>query len=89
MCVGDFNEISMESEKEEGRPKQPRMMEAFNMIMRDTNLVDMGYKGQQYTWCNNREGNQSIMERIDRDIVNTAWICKFPSYDRTKMEEHN
>lgn len=46
MCVGDFNEIAKESEKEVRRPKQPRMMEAFNTMMKYTRLVNMVYMGQ-------------------------------------------
>lgn len=53
------------------------MMEAFNEMMRDTRLVDMGYNGQPFTWCNNREGNERIKERLDRAIVNSKWIREF------------
>lgn len=60
MCVGDFNEIAIESEKEGGRPKPPQIMEAFNSMMQDTRLVDLGYKEQHFTWCNNWEGSQRI-----------------------------
>lgn len=70
MCVGDFNEIAVAREKQGGRPKQTRMMEAFNAMMRDDGLIDLGYNGQHFTWCNNREGTDRIRERLDRAIVN-------------------
>lgn len=54
MSVSDFNEISSEGEKEDGQPKQQRMMDAFNLMMQDVRLVDMGFKGQPFTWCNKR-----------------------------------
>lgn len=37
----------------------------------------MGYKGHHFTWTNNQEGNQRIMERIDRAIVNREWVSIF------------
>lgn len=58
MCMGDYNEIARMTEKEGGRPKQQRMMDAFNAMMQDTQLVDLGFKGQPFTWSNNREGPQ-------------------------------
>lgn len=48
------------------------------MMMRDARLVDIGYKGQHYTWCNNQEGSNQIKERLDRVTGNVTWICKFP-----------
>lgn len=33
MCVGDFNEIASEAEKEGVRPKQQRMMDALNVMI--------------------------------------------------------
>lgn len=74
MCIGDFNEIAMEREKQGGRLKQARKMEAFNEMMRSAGLVDLGYNGQHFIWCNNREGDDRIKERLDREIVNADWI---------------
>lgn len=52
-------------------------------MMWDTRLVDMGYKGQNYTWCNNRVGRERIKERLDRAIGNRAWISLFPRTEVT------
>lgn len=78
MCAGGFNEIAVEGEKQGGRSKQPRKMDAFNEMMRDTRLADIGYKGSQFTWCNSREGTNQIQERLDRAIVNLDWIRTYP-----------
>lgn len=55
------------------------MMDAFNTMMQDIGLVDLGFKGQPFTWRNNREGEKRIQERLDREIANAEWICQFPS----------
>lgn len=55
------------------------MMNAYNVTMQDTRLVDMGFNGQPFTWCNNREGSHRIREWLDRAVANAAWIDKFPS----------
>lgn len=36
-------------------------------------------KGVPYTWTNNREGNQRISERLDRALVNPAFIGRYPT----------
>lgn len=89
MVTGDFNEIAHGGEKEEGRPKQQRMMDAFNIMLQDTGLVDMGFKGQPFTWTNNRDGGQRIQERLDRAIANAAWINKFPSTLIRPLPDHD
>lgn len=74
-----FQQNSKGIVKGRGRPKQQRMMNAFNEMMQETRLVDLGYKGQSFTWSNNREGDQRIRERIDRAIANRDWVRKFPA----------
>lgn len=46
-------------------------------MMRGAGLIDMGYNGQHFTWCNNREGTERIRERLDRAIVNAEWIHEY------------
>ena len=38
--------------------------------------MDMGYSGSDFTWCNNRKGKARIYKRLDRGLVNQAWIDK-------------
>ncbi|XP_039054657.1 uncharacterized protein LOC120197111 [Hibiscus syriacus] len=47
----------------------------FLEIMDNFNLVDLGFKGSQYTW--NRAG---IFERLDRIIANNQWNDFAPHY---------
>lgn len=54
-------------------------MDAFNGMMQDTGLVDMGFNGLSYTWTNNSECDQRICERLDRAITNAYLIGKYPN----------
>jgi hypothetical protein len=56
LCVGDFNEILANSEKQGVIPKALVKMEAFRTIVEDSNLLDLGYKGLTFTWSNGRPG---------------------------------
>ncbi|XP_060170840.1 uncharacterized protein LOC132601793 [Lycium barbarum] len=46
------------------------MAKSFPFIdcMMDCNLVDMGYTGSNYTWCNGRSSEDRIWKRLDRVI---------------------
>jgi ribonuclease HI/exonuclease III len=78
LCCGDFNEISEESEKFGGN-RQPRwQMENFNQMMVDCNLIDLGFFGPKFTWCNHREGAGLVRERLDRGVANPGWCELFP-----------
>lgn len=38
----------------------------------------MGFRGSKYTWCNGREGEQWVKERLDRAIVSEDWRELYP-----------
>lgn len=48
-------------------------MDVFNNMITEAELIDAGFKGQNLTWSNNREGKERVRERIDRGLVNKRW----------------
>lgn len=76
-CIGDFNDISHHREK--GGRKDQHKIDGFNRMMEDLYLEDIGFKGQMFTWTNNRRGGERIKERLDRVLANQAWCARFPS----------
>ncbi|KAF5453767.1 hypothetical protein F2P56_023488 [Juglans regia] len=52
-------------------------MEDFRIAVMDCGLVDMGYIGSKFTWCNKREGYEVTKYRLDRALVNEAWLNLF------------
>lgn len=49
VCVGDFNEILLQSEKEGGPARPMGQIMAFREALADCSLLDLGYSGNPYT----------------------------------------
>lgn len=74
LLIGDLNEIQFLSGKEGGNPRPPQYTQAFQSVIDDCELWDMGYIGDRFTW--QRGG---IRERLDRGLINAAWEAMYPS----------
>lgn len=57
VTFGDFNEIVHPDEKLGWRDREASQMEAFREIVSRCGLIDLGFVGQKYTWCNGRFGD--------------------------------
>lgn len=53
-------------------------MDGFNSLIEDLWLGDLGFKGQMYTWANNKAGSDRIVERLDRALANDQWTSIYP-----------
>ncbi|OVA13862.1 Ribonuclease H domain [Macleaya cordata] len=60
---GDFNVVSNLAERLGGRPAMGSNIEDFNEFVESNELVDGGYVGSKYTWCNNQQGTRRIWAR--------------------------
>lgn len=78
MCIVDFNEVSSIWEKQGSREVCSNRMECFNNFVSDSRLIDLEFKGINYTWTNKGVGDDNIRERIDKAFANTEWRLKFP-----------
>ncbi|PRQ54649.1 putative endonuclease/exonuclease/phosphatase [Rosa chinensis] len=47
--------------------------------MQANNLIDIQFKGQQFTWSNNWPNGGLIKIRLDRSVVNASWIECWPA----------
>ena len=73
MCFGDFNEILRLDEKSGGNDKNIQRVSEFREAVQDSTLADLGYKRYQFTWCNGRDGQHFVEERLDRFLCNEEW----------------
>ena len=78
VTLGDFNEMTCQTEKWGGRPISKIRTDLFNKTLSECNLIDLGFVGPKFTWSNNRK-HAPIHERLDRGCANDLWFNKFPN----------
>ena len=59
LYIGDLNYVLDQSEKLGGRPVASSSLCLFKQFIDHFGLVDLGFVGNFYTWCNNRQGAAS------------------------------
>ncbi|XP_042954684.1 uncharacterized protein LOC122291103 [Carya illinoinensis] len=78
LILGDLNEIISNAEKSGGRDKPDRQMKASRDVIDECHLYDLGFNGNPFTWCNRREMDHCISERLDRFLSNLKWHSYYP-----------
>lgn len=73
LCGGDFNLMMMASEKLGGGDFKVQEAEILRSAVEICGFEDLGYIGHDYTWTNNRGGEDNIQERLDRFFANERW----------------
>ncbi|KAK3019305.1 hypothetical protein RJ639_004625 [Escallonia herrerae] len=76
--IGDFNEIIASSEKVGGRPFASLSAGGLISVINETELIDLGFSSNSFTWNNKKPLIANIKERIDRGLANPAWRLLFP-----------
>ncbi|XP_038980099.1 uncharacterized protein LOC120110150 [Phoenix dactylifera] len=80
VAIGDFNCIQSEDEKRGGAAFTDRVdRREFRDFVSRNGLVDLGFTGPQFTWCNNQLGSARVWERLDRALATPDWILRFPT----------
>lgn len=73
-CIGgDFNVIWDSNEKVGGKPHRAYKSLDFINCLNNCGMIDIGYIGSIYTWCNNKIPGKRIWKRLDRVFVNNDW----------------
>ncbi|XP_042954620.1 uncharacterized protein LOC122291035 [Carya illinoinensis] len=68
----------MYQEEQLGSATRPfKQMEEFRLALVECGLMDMGYIGSIFTWCNRREGSELTKSRLDRALINEDWANLF------------
>ncbi|XP_075092134.1 uncharacterized protein LOC142172421 [Nicotiana tabacum] len=77
VVIGDFNNILSIDEKLGGTPHKLSKSLPFIECLQDCNLVDMGYTGQAFTWCNEIKERDILWKILDRLVANDEWDACF------------
>lgn len=48
-------------------------------------LIDIGYSGNPFTWCNGWAPGRRIWARLDRVLVNSEWLQRFADTSVTHL----
>jgi hypothetical protein len=82
LCMGDFNEIMFQHDKQGGVLRPQGCMDKFHSALEDCGLDDLGYSGDTFTWRNHSHMAEGyIRERLDHVVGNKEWCLKFPDYE--------
>ncbi|OIT28903.1 hypothetical protein A4A49_38525 [Nicotiana attenuata] len=76
---GDFNCIIDPSEKRGvNLHRMSKSMPMIQFIM-DCDLIDPGFSGSQFIWCNGWAPNKRVWKRLDRVLVKQDWMNNYDS----------
>jgi len=73
---GDFNVVRFLSEKWGAESLNAYEVE-FGDCLSNLEITDLNFSGCFYTWNNKSEGSSFVARKLDRVLVNEAWICKY------------
>jgi hypothetical protein len=78
-----------QSEKLGGRPINNSSTRNFKSFVDQLGMIDLGFAGNPFTWCNNRQGFASIKERLDRGLASQKWIHLYPDFALLYIPAYN
>ncbi|XP_019244458.1 PREDICTED: uncharacterized protein LOC109224325 [Nicotiana attenuata] len=73
VLIGDYNTILTNEDRVQGTPVQEFEVKDFKEFIWRNGLTKLKTVGRKYTWTNNH-----VHSKIDRILVNAAWIKKWP-----------
>ena len=73
VCMGDFNEILLSSEKWGGLERPQQQIDGFRKVVNVCGFMDLGYERLDFTWCNQRSAGERIRLRLDKVLTTTEW----------------
>ena len=92
LCACDFNEISKHDEKLGGVLRGHTQMQNFRDVIDECDFIDLRFEGPKFTWSKHFIDGHSIWERLDRGLVNSEFLLKYPaskvSYLKCMSSDH-
>ncbi|GAU10446.1 hypothetical protein TSUD_420660, partial [Trifolium subterraneum] len=89
MFVGDFNAVLGAHEKRGKRLPSSLSCNDFLLWTNANLLFHLNTIGVRFTWANGRGGSEFITQRLDRSIVNQAWLDFWQNIHCCALFKHN
>ncbi|KAL0298214.1 UNVERIFIED_CONTAM: hypothetical protein Scaly_3070300 [Sesamum calycinum] len=83
--MGDFNAVLDDSEVSGNAADTSASMAEFLECITDSELHHLPFTGANFTWHNCSDGERSLWKRLDRMLVNEAWLAKWPQSKKLKL----
>ena len=77
MIAGDFNDLVSNDEKWGGIRREEKSFHDFRDFINGNYLLDIGFIGHPWTWCNNWEEEGEVKQRLDRGLCTYPWFQVF------------
>ncbi|XP_026433434.1 uncharacterized protein LOC113330842 [Papaver somniferum] len=77
---GDFNCVLRNEEKRGGREPRTSVINEFADWMDDNDLFEADSLGSKFTWANGQSGVRRILCKLDRALINEAWLNNFENW---------
>ncbi|XP_074351201.1 uncharacterized protein LOC141690330 [Apium graveolens] len=77
-AIEDLNNVVAQEDKTGGAPYPGWLIEGFNEVLVETELIDMDLVGHQFTWEKGRGTDSWTEVRLDRALTTVAWLNLFP-----------
>ncbi|OMO91045.1 Endonuclease/exonuclease/phosphatase [Corchorus capsularis] len=74
---GDFNVVCSQNEKSGGLPVDRLQADLFLNFLHQCNLLEVEVQGASFSWSNNREGEDNILEKLDKVYASVRWSNLF------------
>ncbi|XP_026383956.1 uncharacterized protein LOC113279476 [Papaver somniferum] len=80
LVIWDFNCVLRTDEKKGGREPRTSCINKFSDWMDDNELFEDDALGATFIWANGQSGVRRIISKLDRAIINEAWLNKFSNW---------
>ncbi|CAM8929085.1 unnamed protein product [Rhodiola kirilowii] len=92
LVFGDFNEVLFGWEVKGRCVRGEWQMKSFRSVIQECGLIDLGFRGSNFTFSNRRKGLFETKARLDRAFANCSWRNLFPNaevvHEISGMSDH-
>ncbi|XP_071902137.1 uncharacterized protein [Coffea arabica] len=88
MIAGNFNDIVSNEEKWGGNSRQESNFQDFKQFINGNQLMDIGFVGHPWTWCNNWDQEGEIKQRLDRGFCSYSWSKVYEKVQCTHIDSY-